>query len=123
MSMLGPGVQVATPLSQRTNLRFGFNMFNYNRTFDKDGISYRGQMNWRSAEAHLDWFPFGGGFHFSPGALAESTGICEHRLVPFVAFVPTTGSFSLLRLVPLGTGEVRAASSSTPATFRTTDSR
>jgi hypothetical protein len=57
MSLLGPGVQVATPLSEKTNPRFGFKMFNYSRTFDKDGISYRGQMDWRSTEAHLDWFP------------------------------------------------------------------
>lgn len=90
MSMLGPGVQIATPLSQRINLRFGFNMFNYNRTFDNDGISYRGQLNWRSAETHFDWFPFGGAFHLSPGAL-----IYNGNQITANASVPGGSDFTL----------------------------
>lgn len=68
-SLLGFGAEVATPLIPRFNLRAGFNGFGYDRSFRKDGINYAGQLNFRSAEAHLDFFPFGGSFHISPGAL------------------------------------------------------
>jgi len=69
VSSLGAGAEVATPLARRLNLRGGFNDFSYERGFNKDGVAYAGQLNFRSGEAHLDWFPFGGGFHLSPGAL------------------------------------------------------
>lgn len=68
-SLLGGGVEVATRVSPRVNLRGGFNYFNYSRTFDKDGVSYAGELDFRSTEAHLDWFPFRGAFHLSPGVL------------------------------------------------------
>jgi len=60
---------VATPLARRLNLRGGFNALSYDRGFNKDGIIYTGQLRFRSGEAHLDWFPFGGSFHLGPGAL------------------------------------------------------
>jgi hypothetical protein len=69
LSTLGIGGEAAVPLSQRINLRGGFNAFNYDRTFHKDEIAYAGQLRFRSAEAHLDWFPFGGAFHLSPGVM------------------------------------------------------
>ena len=70
MSLLGAGVEAAVPLTPRSNLRAGFNAFSYDRTFHKDGVNYGGQLSFRSVEAHYDWFPFGGGFHISPGVLA-----------------------------------------------------
>lgn len=69
VSSLGPGIEAATPLTHRSNLRGGFNVFSYDRGFHKDGIAYAGQLRFRSAEAHYDWFPFSGSFHVSPGAL------------------------------------------------------
>jgi hypothetical protein len=68
-SSLGAGVEAATPLTPRSNLRAGFNMFSYDRDFNKDGVSYAGQLRFRSVEAHYDWFPFSGSFHLSPGVL------------------------------------------------------
>jgi hypothetical protein len=44
-------------------------MFNYDRSFNQDGITYAGQLHFRSVEAHYDWFPFSGSFHLSPGVL------------------------------------------------------
>lgn len=69
MSLLGAGVEVATPITGHSNLRAGFNAFSYDRTFHSDGIAYAGQLRFRSVEAHYDWFPFGGAFHVSPGVL------------------------------------------------------
>jgi hypothetical protein len=70
VSLLGAGVEVATPITGHSNLRAGFNAFSYDRTFHSDGIAYAGQLRFRSVEAHYDWFPFGGAFHVSPGVLA-----------------------------------------------------
>jgi hypothetical protein len=68
ISLLGIGGEAAIALTRRINVRGGFNFFNYSRGFDKDGINYGAQIAFRSAEAHLDWFPLGG-FHLSPGLL------------------------------------------------------
>ena len=69
LSTLGAGAEVGVFLSNRLNLRGGFNIFQYNRGFNHDGITYKGQLNLRSGEAHLDWYPVGHTFHLSPGLL------------------------------------------------------
>jgi hypothetical protein len=69
MSTLGFGGDVAVATSRKTNVRMGFNAFNFNHDFDKDGISYKGSLNLRSVHSTLDFFPFGGGFHLSPGVM------------------------------------------------------
>lgn len=69
LSLLGIGGEAAVALTKRINVRGGFNLFNYSDTFNKDGIGYGAQLAFRSAEAHLDFFPFAGGFHLSPGLL------------------------------------------------------
>ena len=69
VSLLGAGAEAATPLTRRSNLRVGVNGFAYDRSFHKDGVSYAARLGFRSAEVHYDWFPSGGGFHLSPGAL------------------------------------------------------
>jgi hypothetical protein len=68
LSTLGAGIEVATPLARKINVRGGFNMFRYDRGITNNGIHYTGQLQFQSAEAHLDLFPFGG-FHISPGLL------------------------------------------------------
>lgn len=65
---MGVGVEAATPLLYRLNVRGGFNFFRYSRSITNDGIVYDGQLHLQSGEAHIDWFPFGG-FHVSPGLL------------------------------------------------------
>jgi len=68
ISTLGAGIEVATPLARKMNLRGGINMFRFSRAITDSGIHYNGQLHFQSAEAHLDFFPFGG-FHISPGVL------------------------------------------------------
>jgi hypothetical protein len=68
ISTLGAGIETAVPLAAKANLRGGVNFFQYNRAIINDGIHYAGQLQFRSAEAHLDFYPFGG-FHVSPGVL------------------------------------------------------
>jgi hypothetical protein len=69
VSTLGIGVDAATAVTQRSNVRVGFNAFNYSRTFSKDGIRYDGELSLRSFEILYDQYLVGG-FHISPGLLA-----------------------------------------------------
>jgi len=69
LSLLGIGGEVAVPATRRTNVRGGVNLFGYSRGFSKDGINYAADLNFRSAEVHLDWFPFVSRFHLSPGLM------------------------------------------------------
>jgi hypothetical protein len=69
LSLLGIGGEVAVPIARKMDIRAGINGFSYDRTFNKDGVAYAGHLNFRTVEAHYDWFPFGGGFHLSPGML------------------------------------------------------
>jgi hypothetical protein len=69
-SFLGGGVEVAARATHRTNVRAGFDMFSYSRGFNKDSIAYKGQLNFKTVDAHYDIFPFAGKFHVSPGVLA-----------------------------------------------------
>jgi len=69
VSPLGLGIEAATPLTYRTNLRVGANAFSYSHGFNESGVNYNANLNLRSVESHLDWFPFAGAFHLSPGAL------------------------------------------------------
>jgi hypothetical protein len=68
VSFPGIGAEAALALWHRSNVRFGLNAFNYDHTFDKDGVSYKGTLTVRSAQVRYDFFPIGG-LHLSPGLL------------------------------------------------------
>jgi hypothetical protein len=81
-STLGVGIEAATPLTYKLNLRGGFNFFRYSRAITNNGIQYDGHLHFQSGEAHLDWFPFGG-FHISPGLLFyNGNALVASALVP-----------------------------------------
>ncbi|MHB8304137.1 MAG: hypothetical protein ACYDC6_15180 [Acidobacteriaceae bacterium] len=80
---LGIGVEAATPLANRFNLRGGGNFFSYSRNIDRSGLTYVANLDLRSVQASLDWFPFGGSFHLSPGAmLYNGTKVAANVQVP-----------------------------------------
>jgi hypothetical protein len=68
VSTLGIGGEVAIAVSHRSNVRFGFNAFSYGDTFVKDGVTYKGNLDLRSAQATYDMFLLKD-FHVSPGVL------------------------------------------------------
>jgi hypothetical protein len=70
-STLGIGIEAATAVTARSNVRGGFNFFNYDRTFDDDGIDYAGTLNLRSVQVTYDQYIIGG-FHISPGFLLHN---------------------------------------------------
>ena len=74
---------MATALLHNLNLRGGFNFFRYDPGFNHDGVTYKGQLNLRSGEAHVDWYPVGHVFHLSPGLLFyNGNGITANANVP-----------------------------------------
>jgi hypothetical protein len=89
VSTLGAGIEVATPLARKFNIRGGFNMFRYDRGITNNGIQYGGQLQFQSVEAHLDFFPIGG-FHISPGLL-----VYNGNQVTATAMVPGGQTFTL----------------------------
>src|SRR5215469_12977823 len=70
ISSLGAGAEVALPLFSHSSLRAGFNYFLYDHDLLSSGVGYRGELNLCSAQATYDWYPFHGGFHVGPTALA-----------------------------------------------------
>lgn len=66
---LGIGIKAATPIADHFNLRAGVNLLGYSTTRMQNGITYDATLTMRSGEASLDWFPWRGRFHISPGVL------------------------------------------------------
>ena len=89
VSSLGAGIEAAVPVFGKLNVRGGFNAINYSHPFHQDGITYNGNLSWRSGEASLDWFPFGE-FHVSPGVI-----FYNGNKVTATALVPGSQSFTL----------------------------
>lgn len=89
ITTLGPGFDVATPLSRSLNLRGSAMFFDYGHDFSTDGISYNGELNFRGGAVSLDWFPLHGGFHVSPGMLILKSDLRG------AAFVPGGSTFTL----------------------------
>jgi len=71
-------------------VRGGFNYFSYGRDFTHDGVTYHGQLDLRSGEAHLDWSPLGQWFHLSPGLLIYNGNQLSGK-----ANVPGNSTFTL----------------------------
>ena len=90
VSTLGVGAEVATYVLRKVNFRAGFNILGYSTDFSKDGIPYDGHLNFKTVEGHIDFFPFGGKFHVSPGFLAYLDDP-----IKATAYVPGGQSFTL----------------------------
>lgn len=90
VSTLGAGAEAAVRVTHHTNVRAGFNVIEYSRGFNKDGVAYDGQLNFKTFEAHYDVFPFAGSFHISPGVLVYAADP-----ITGTAAVPPGKSFSL----------------------------
>lgn len=69
VSSVGAGAETAIRVTDHTNIRAGFNVITYSRTFTKDGIAYEGQLDFKTFEGHYDIFPWATSFHISPGVL------------------------------------------------------
>jgi hypothetical protein len=68
VSSLGWGVQAARPLPHRSDVRGGFNFYNYNTTITDDGADYTTDVRLRSVNVQFDKYLLAG-FFVSGGAL------------------------------------------------------
>jgi hypothetical protein len=89
MSTLGAGIEAATAVTRRSNLRVGFNAFDYSTSLYRDGIYYNGTLSLRSVAVFYDQY-LKGGFHVSPGLL-----VYNGNLGTADATAPGGQSFSL----------------------------
>ena len=91
LGTLGIGFDGAVAATERSNVRVGFNFFNFNHDFDTDdGITLAAHLKLRSVTTQFDFFPTGGGFHVSPGLM-----IYNGNRVEATAFVPAGQQFTL----------------------------
>ena len=65
---LGAGIQAATAVTRRSNVRFGVSYFSYSGGTTSDNIAYNGKLRLESAEVLYDQYIVGG-FHISPGVM------------------------------------------------------
>ena len=90
VSSLGAGIDLAVAVSPKNSVRFGVNAFNYGRRYDRDGVTYHGDLRLLSVNALWDFFPTAGRLHFSGGALLYNGNRIEGR-----ANVPAGQPFEL----------------------------
>ena len=90
LSSLGAGVDVAAAVGDRVNVRVGFATLSLNHDFDRDGIALAATLKLRSVSGMIDWFPFAGSFHLSPGVM-----LYNGNKVEAVARVPGGRQFTL----------------------------
>lgn len=90
VSTLGIGFQTGVALTRTLNVRGGASFFSYGRTFNYNGISYKGSLDFRNGDLLVDWFPFAKGFHLSGGAL-----IYNGNKINASASAPAGQSFTL----------------------------
>jgi hypothetical protein len=79
---LGAGIQLSTPLSRAFTIRGGLNLTGFSYAFDIDGVNYDSQLNLRSSDLSLDWYPFHKRFHISPGVLYANNKLSAITSVP-----------------------------------------
>ena len=89
VSTLGIGVEGALGVTDRSNVRAGFNFFNYSRTLTKHGIHYDGDLDLRSLQITYDYYLLRG-VHVSPSLLVYNGNHADAT-----ATVPAGQSFSL----------------------------
>ena len=91
-STLGMGIELATPLAGRINLRSSFNFFAFDDPFSIDGVNYAARLHLQSSQTTLDWFI--GRFHISPGVLYVKNSMSAPSFVgPGQTFVLGTQTF------------------------------
>ena len=83
VGLSGVGLEIATPLARRLNLRAGGSFLSIDPHFVEDGIHVIGDIQLRSGFAAVDLFPFNGGFHISPGfTLYNGDHLSAKAMVP-----------------------------------------
>jgi hypothetical protein len=95
-STLGLGGDLAVRIVQPVNLRIGFSTFKYGQDGSQDGVSYHGMLKLQSMRALVDLYPFGQGFHVSPGLLFHNANHVTASAAPPTGTVLSAGDRSFI---------------------------
>lgn len=88
----GVGMDIATPLAKKFNVRAGYDYFGYSTGFQEQGADITANLQMRASHASVDWFPFGGHFRLSPGLVfANNDQIRATALIPSGSAVTLNG--------------------------------
>lgn len=68
-SSLGFGGRIAASITPWINLRVGASFFSFSTTRRSGTVPFKANIRMQAEEAQLDWYPFHGGFHISPGVM------------------------------------------------------
>jgi hypothetical protein len=71
----GYGVDLDVGLTEKLTLRLAYNRLSFDQTIEDTDVTYDGTLNIDSFSGYLDWFPFGGGFKLSVGAVSSGPAI------------------------------------------------
>jgi len=86
----GFGIDIATPVTSRLNLRGGATFFTYNPNLTIDGETIVGDIKLKSVSENFDFFPFGNRFRISPGIV-----FYNGNHISAIASVPGGQTFTL----------------------------
>ncbi len=67
LGLLGPGLDLGFSISDKVDVKLGFNSFTYGRDGTESDIDYDMDLKLRTAFAQADWHPAGGGFFLAGG--------------------------------------------------------
>lgn len=88
----GIGLDIATAVSQKLNIRVGADFFSYATSFQDQGANVDLRLRLLSGHAALDWFPFAGRFRVSPLVVfGNNTRIRGTVLVPAGSTITLAG--------------------------------
>jgi hypothetical protein len=105
----GIGGDIAVPVAQHFNLRFGGQYFRYSDSFTQDAANITASLHLGNGTVAIDWFPFHNGFRISPQAVfAIQTHVQANVIVPVGQTITLNGEdFTSSATDPLhGTGAV-----------------
>ena len=82
-SPLGFGGRIATSLTPWMDLRVGSSFFSFTTQRTVSSVPFTANVRMQSEEAQVDWYPFHGGFHLSPGVMfGSSNRVFGSALIP-----------------------------------------
>jgi hypothetical protein len=81
-SSLGLGADLGMRIGRPLNLRVGFGLFDYGESLKHQGVPFHGDLELRSLQALVDWFPFAGSFHVSAGIAFNNSNRVTARSMP-----------------------------------------
>ncbi len=67
LSTLGGGLEVGVPLTEKYDVRLGFNQFKFSTNQNSGGLAYKGDLKLSSVGALVDWRPWSGVAHLTAG--------------------------------------------------------